>query len=185
MYTVQEVVSEVKKELKGIGQNRVSITGGDPLHPSHTEGVLELIKALKADGFYINIEAAGSRIINIIFDLVDFISMDYKSPSTGVKTKLSLLKKLNEQFSGKFQIKTVVQDREDFDDVVLSYNELLSMSEIMNFSWCLTPAFMPGQGDSFLERFQDIIKWNMDEGSLFRVIGQQHKWIYGPSIKNV
>lgn len=185
LYSVEEVIEQVEKELGDSGIKRISITGGDPLHPIHSEGLLALVQELKLKGFYLNIEAAGSRIDNKVFDLVDYISMDYKSISTGVKTKLELLAKLNRSFKNKFQIKTVIQDRQDFDDVYSAYNELLSMSDDMDFDWCLTPSFLPGEGESFLERFQEVINFNMGQGSLFRVIGQQHKWIFGPSIKNV
>jgi hypothetical protein len=34
-------------------------------------------------------------------------------------------------------------------------------------------------------RFQQVVKMNEDFGLPFRVIGQQHKWMFGSEAKNV
>ena len=64
-----ESVVERVIELSG-KMRRVSITGGDPLHPKHEAGVLELVKSLKSRGYYINIEAAGTRVVEVIWPKV-------------------------------------------------------------------------------------------------------------------
>ena len=73
---------------------RVSITGGDPLHPKLAPSVQSLSIELKKRGFFVNIEASGQRVVDEIFDLVDFVSFDLKTPSTGVKTNLKALNKI-------------------------------------------------------------------------------------------
>lgn len=162
---------------------RVSVTGGDPLHPKNSPGVLALTRELKARGYWINIEAAGTRIVPEIFDLVDFISFDYKTPSSQVRTNPALLSKLVEQYLGKYQIKSVVQDEEDFANVLNCRRETFP-DEGAPITWVLTPSYIPGE-DMPLARFQNVIDWNEREGGAFRVIGQQHKWIHGPDKKQV
>ena len=164
---------------------RVSITGGDPLHPKHTSGVEELGRELKKRGFFVNIEAAGTRVVDSIFDTIDFISFDFKTPSTGVKTSESLLKKVFTQYSKKAQIKSVIADKKDFEFV---YDVFLRMQEDLDYKmaapWILTPCYEPHE-EFPKERFIEIINLNQEFGSPFRVIGQQHKWIHGPKKRNV
>jgi len=166
----------------------VSITGGDPLHPSHVPHVLELVKRLKDKKYYINLEAAGTRVVDEIFDLVDFISFDYKTPSTGIKTPLRNIVKMISQYPNKFQVKAVIADRRDFQSTLEAYEILLAEtiedSPLMNFPWVLTPCF--NNFEEFpMNRFKDILNWNEESGGYFRVIGQQHKWIFGPDQKQV
>lgn len=161
----------------------VSITGGDPLHPSHVPHVLALVQALKEKNYYINIEAAGTRVVEEIFDLVDYVSFDFKTPSTGVRTPVKNLARMIEQFPGKFQLKAVIADEVDFNAVLTVYNEL-ALTHKMNFPFVLTPCY--NTNESFpMKRFENVIAWNEEHGGLFRVIGQQHKWVYGPDVKQV
>jgi 7-carboxy-7-deazaguanine synthase len=184
--TLEEVLSEVKSEgLDGLIKN-VSITGGDPLHPSHTPRVLSLAKALKEKHYYINIEAAGTRVVDEVFALVDYISFDFKTPSTGVKTPIANVLKMFQSYSGKFQIKAVVSDHCDFKSVLAAHEEiaqLMPLTYSMN-PWVLTPCF--NNTEEFpTERFIQVLRWNEEAGGPFRVIGQQHKWIFGPDKKLV
>lgn len=182
--SLETILEEIKKESYDGKIKRVSITGGDPLHPKHTEQVLTLVKELKARRYFVNIEAAGTRLVHDIFDLTDFISFDFKTPGTGVKTNTKLIAKLAEQYPNRFQIKSVIETRIDYDATLNAYNEVLSMTDKMDFTWCLTPCY--NLEEEFpLERFTNIIDWNEKEGGLFRVIGQQHKWLFGPDKKDV
>lgn len=182
-WTKDQVLSAIE-DAGGNKFKRVSITGGDPLHPSHVPNVAELVKELKERNYFINIEAAGTRVVKEIFDDLDFISFDFKTPSTGVKTNPSLISKLNQDYAGKFQVKSVIETKEDFQATLDAYNIILSTNDSMNFSWCLTPSY--NLNEEFpLERFRSVIKWNEENGALFRVIGQQHKWLFGPDEKQV
>ena len=141
------------------------------------------LKAVAETG-YVNIEAAGTRVVDEIFSKLDYISFDYKTPSTGVKTRVQVLNKLIQNYPAKFQIKAVIETEQDYKSTVDMYNELLSMNESLDFVWCLTPSY--NLNEEFpLERFRNVIKWNEEGGSLFRVIGQQHKWLFGPDEKQV
>lgn len=180
-----ETVLQKISEQSSQGQiKRVSITGGDPLHPLHVPGLLALVQELKARGYFINLEAAGTRIVDEIFDLIDFISFDYKTPSTGVKTSTKLLKRLVEHYPHRFQVKSVVQNQEDFLQAYKAWTWLTEQLPEGEIPWCLTPAY--NLGETFpKERFESVMRWNVEHGAPFRVVGQQHKWLYGPDRKKV
>lgn len=178
--SVESVIASVHSEgINGLIKN-VSITGGDPLHPSHVPHVLALVQELKKKNYYINIEAAGTRIVDEIFSAVDYISFDFKTPSTGVKTPVKNIQKMASSYPGKFQVKAVIADLQDFQATLDAFKEL----SVVDFPWVLTPCF--NNNEKFpLERFSQVLKWNEEAGGLFRVIGQQHKWIFGPDQKQV
>lgn len=185
--STKEVIEKIEsfynfKNLNGCFKN-VSITGGDPLHPKIAPKVLELIIELKKLNYKINIEAAGSRIDESIFQLVDYISFDFKTPSTGVKTPLNNISNLIKNYPNKFQIKAVIFDRFDFETTLDAYLKTKFDENSINF-WVLTPCYNPNEMFP-MERFQNILKWNEEIGGPFRVIGQQHKWIFGPNVKDV
>ncbi len=179
-------LDEVMEKIEVLSQDvikRISITGGDPLHPSHVPSLLKLIKELKHRDYYINIEAAGTRIVPEVFDLVDFISFDFKTPSTEVKTSKDLLFKFVQNYSQKSQIKAVVSDKRDFESTFDAYFFLKQQNATIPH-WCLTPCFEPGEHFPMM-RFQQIVQMNENFGMPFRVIGQQHKWVYGPDARHV
>ncbi len=159
---------------------RVSITGGDPLHPKLSPQVLALAEELKKKDYFLNIEASGTRVVSDIFDIVDFISFDLKTPSTGAKTPLKNLEKIHLQYSDKSQVKAVISDKKDFEFTFDTYQKVLETKQGAELPWVLTPCYEPGE-DFPQERFLEIIDLNQKFGSPFRVIGQQHKWIHGPN----
>ena len=177
----ESVLREIEALSKGGAISWVSITGGDPLDHKHIPVLTKLISQLKQRGYFINLEASGVRIVPEIFQQVDFISFDYKPPSTGVKLPTELLAVLCENYKGKFQIKSVVQDSQDFFSCLERYRDLEGrglVGEGGDFRWCLTPAW--GSGEKFPgNRVLEVMELNYRHGSCFRVIIQQHKVIYG------
>jgi 7-carboxy-7-deazaguanine synthase len=170
----------VMEKVETLSQNlikRISITGGDPLHPSHIPSLKNLIEELKRRNFFVNIEAAGTRIVKEIFDQVDFISYDFKTPSTEVRTSQDLLLRFIQEYGYKSQIKAVVADKKDFE---ATYDALhyVRTSGTQLPPWCLTPCYEPGE-EFPMNRFQHVVQLNENFGLPFRVIGQQHKWVYG------
>ena len=67
--TTSQILQKIQQEAPHL--KRVSITGGDPLHPKLAPKVLELCKVLKDYQYWINIEAAGTRCDGPLFELVD------------------------------------------------------------------------------------------------------------------
>ena len=164
----------------------ISITGGDPLDPRHQPGVLALVNTLHTKGFKINLEAAGNTIADDIFHYCDYLSFDYKTPSTGITTDYRLILKMAESYPGKFQIKSVAQDKKDVlqaHQIQQKITRILDTSTLP-FPWCLTPSWE--RSEPFPQkRFQNILEINRHLGAPFRVIGQQHKWFYGPERRDV
>ncbi len=163
---------------------RVSITGGDPLHSKHLPSVMELVKRLKAAKYWINLEASGTRIVHQLFDLLDFISFDLKPPSTGVAMDGQNLLTLADHYPGRCQVKTVIENEADFAWTLEHYREFRAARPTVDIPWCLTPCYLPGE-DFPQKRFQNILALNAEASGPFRVIGQQHKWIYGSEARGV
>lgn len=179
-------LDEVMETVETLSQNiikRVSITGGDPLHPSHIPSLIQLIRELKNRGYFLNIEAAGTRIVKEVFDLVDFISYDVKTPSTGVRTSRDLLLKFIQEYGHKAQVKAVVADKKDFEATYDAFHFVKTSGAPLT-TWCLTPCFEPGEAFP-MNRFQQVVQLNENFGLPFRVIGQQHKWVYGSEARHV
>jgi 7-carboxy-7-deazaguanine synthase len=179
-------LDEVMEQVETLSQSiikRISITGGDPLHPSHIPSLMELIKELKARHYFINIEAAGTRIVKEVFDLVDYISYDFKTPSTTVKTSKDLLLKFVQEYGHKAQIKAVVSDKKDFEATFDAFH-FVKQANTSQTTWCLTPCYGPDEPFP-MNRFQQVIQLNEKFGLPFRVIGQQHKWVYGAEARQV
>lgn len=182
--SLEQVLSQVIAE-GGDQLRRVSITGGDPLHPKIYPQVLELARTLKRKGYWINIEAAGTRVMDELFDIIDYVSFDYKTPSTGVRTNPNLIVRMAEQFPRKFQIKSVIENRADFDDTVKAREHVHSqLKDTEVFPWVLTPAFNLGESMPF-DRVLNVITWNEEANTGFRVITQQHKILHGSEKKRV
>lgn len=180
--TIDDVMEKVETLSQGIIK-RVSITGGDPLHPPHIPSLLVLISELKKRGYWINIEAAGTRIVKEVFDQVDFVSYDFKTPSTTVKTSKEILLKFIQEYGHKAQIKAVVADKKDFEATYDAFH-FVKGAGISQVPWCLTPCYEPGEQFP-MNRFQQVVQLNESFGLPFRVIGQQHKWVYGAEAKLV
>ena len=185
--SLDDVLTQVEEEAGKypFRLKRVSITGGDPLHPKHAPAVELLTKELKKRGYFINIEAAGTRVVDSIFDFVDLISFDVKTPSTGVVTNKKLIEKIFTQYGKKAQIKSVISDKKDFEyifDLFSGLNEAFDYK--IETPWVLTPCYEPNE-EFPKERFIEVMNLNQAFGSPFRVIGQQHKWIHGPNKQNV
>jgi len=182
-YLTQDFVLKEIEKLSLGNTKRVAITGGDPLHPKHESAVIDLVDILKTKGFTVTIEAAGTRVVDKIFDKIDFINFDIKTPSTSVKFNHRPLLKLIEQYKGKSQIKSVIQDEKDFKMVCDLFDSIESSNKF-EIPWVLTPCYEPKETNA-IQRTQDILTWAQESSIPFRVILQQHKVIYGSDKTNV
>lgn len=174
--TIEAILARINKLSKGQRNFWVSITGGDPLDPAHRDGLVALCQRLKEEQYCINVEASGMRFVPEIFSLVDFISCDYKTPSTGVRGSLKSLEKLVLTYPEKYQIKSVISNEDDFKAVQKAYGQLREYIK-RDIIWVLTPCFETGETpprDKVDRLFQKVIS-----SPHFRVIAQQHKFIYG------
>ena len=178
-------VDEVYRAIHKLGLKRVSLTGGDPLAALQRAGVMELCQKLKAEGYWINLEAHGLTPLEDaapVYDLVDFISADFKTPSSGHPGQRALLQGLCQNYATKLQIKSVIMHEEDFQFVWATYQSFRPWP--VQVAWVLTPAF---NYDEALpqERINQLYQWNYAVGGVFRVIVQQHKVVFGPQRDDV
>jgi 7-carboxy-7-deazaguanine synthase len=183
--SLAEILAQIEAE-SGVNTRRVkavSITGGDPMHPKLAPLVLELSQALKKKDYFINIEASGMRVVHELFDFVDFISFDIKTPSTGVKYNTKALKNFVTQYPSKAQVKSVIQNRHDFDFVYDIFTKLEEELGEVKVPFVLTPCFEPGS-DMPKVLTQSIVELNQSLGAPFKVILQQHKVIYTSDFGN-
>lgn len=117
--SVDEIVSKCVEIGKGC--KRVTFTGGEPLYcrtPEQEEETVNLITALTACGFEVNVETNGAISLVKWLDVVranGFFTMDWKSISSGMSKKMieSNLSLLDENDVLKF----VVGSTEDLDQM--------------------------------------------------------------------
>jgi 7-carboxy-7-deazaguanine synthase len=174
-------LEDVIKKIDSYPYKNVSITGGDPLDTRHRKNLLKLIKKLKDKNYYINIEASGAKVDEEIFDLVDFISFDFKTPSTEVKLPLKNLHILAANYSHKSQLKSVIAHQKDFSAVYQLYSD---HPDLRKLQWVLTPCYEPGASFPTV-LIKNIIQWTEEVAAPFRIILQQHKVVYGPNERQV
>jgi 7-carboxy-7-deazaguanine synthase len=180
LMTINDIAEDVEKKAPSL--KRLSLTGGDPLHPKLVPSSLAIVTYFKGQNFWINIEAAGTRIEKELFTLVDFISFDIKTPSTKVRHQSGILRDFLTNYGHKGQIKAVCNDEEDFFFVLNLWREFSFLAP--QIPWVLTPAFDTGAIlDS--EKILELYKLNARYGSPFRIILQQHKVLHGSLASNV
>jgi 7-carboxy-7-deazaguanine synthase len=158
-------IREIVRTIKKYPCKNVSITGGEPLCQS--KEVFELVKQLKNLAYWIQINTNGTLFDKQIFNLVDFISMDCKCPSSGMKSDQSVLGKTRDAYDNKVQFKFVVSDRTDY-------------MHAKNIIRCINPLHAVIQPEwahrKFAKHLAELIK---NDGLNSRIIFQQHKLIWG------
>ncbi len=155
-------VEKIKGKLDEIECQRVCITGGEPLLQEDT---LELIDLLLP--FYeISIETNGSLDISDVVDRDVRVSMDYKTPSSGMedemrKDNLDLLREID-------QLKFVITDRKDYE---------FSVDILENFNPKCEVIFQIEESHEIREVAEAVL----EDGLEVRVLPQLHKIIWGNS----
>ena len=158
-------IEDIIESVKGYPCKCVSLTGGEPL--CQNKEVLELVKELKALGYWVQINTNGSFFDKGVFELVDFISMDCKCPSSGMVSDKEVLRKTKELYNDKTQFKFVVSDEADY----------ARTKEVMSWLNPLTVVIQPEwTSRKFTNRLVESAK---KDGLCARIIVQQHKLIWG------
>jgi 7-carboxy-7-deazaguanine synthase len=164
----QEIsLNEVINEIAKYPCKSVSITGGEPLLQK-TE-LLKLIRYLKNSEYWVQINTNGTILDKKIFDLVDLISMDFKCPSSGMKSDLEIIKRVAELFGHKSQFKFVISDDEDYQYARNIVTSLLegTPNSVFQPEWV---------NRSFSNELAKLI---MKDNLNVRLILQQHKELWG------
>lgn len=174
--SVDEIVSKCVEVGKGC--KRVTFTGGEPLYcrtPEQEEETVNLITALTACGFEVNVETNGAISLVKWLDVVranGFFTMDWKSISSGMSKKMieSNLALLDENDILKF----VVGSTEDLNQM----KQLLETHSVKAKCY-VSPVFGKIQP-------VDLVNYVIDnELHNVRVQIQMHKYVWDPNKRGV
>ncbi len=149
----------IKEKLDMISCRRVCITGGEPLLQRDLMGLIEEL----IPSYEISIETNGSKDISELIKKDLRVSMDYKTPSSGMEEKmiednLGLLRERD-------QLKFVISDMDDYEFSV----EILERSELD-----CEVIFQNEEGFE-LKRLAESV---LTDGVEVRVLPQLHKMIW-------
>ncbi|MGM0405766.1 MAG: 7-carboxy-7-deazaguanine synthase QueE [Thermoplasmatota archaeon] len=155
-YTTQEILAEISN----YPVKRVCITGGEPLMQ---DDLLDLIDKL-IQTYVISLETNGSLDIKTISKKDVHISMDYKTPSSGMCEEM---RDENIDFLKTTDVlKFVITDKDDYDFAKETIKKLNPPSEIV---------FQPVHGI----QLKDLAEWVIEDSIDVRVLPQLHKLIWG------
>lgn len=168
-------IYEILQMVQEYGCKRVTITGGEPTMQSE---FADLVKLLAAHNFLVNIETNGTISASDILDVTEgypMITMDHKSPSSGMNSHMSIDNYLGLRSTDV--LKFVVGSREDLIDAdrVIKALDIQHKSPYFYFS----PIF--GQIEPV-----DIVEFMKEHHyNNVRIQLQMHKFIWPPEMKGV
>lgn len=92
----------------------IFLTGGEIC--LQAASIFELCKWLYSHNYEIILQTNGSFYVPEIFDLCNMISVDFKGPSSGMKSNESFIKNIIKKYSNntKIQLKFLVKDKKDY-----------------------------------------------------------------------
>lgn len=157
---------EVFEYISIHGHKSVCITGGEPL--IQRKELRELLKLLQRYNYYVHLCTNGTIWDQAVFYLCDFISMDMKPPSSGMKSNLQFLKRIDKEPEGKFEVKVVVGSREDLRFALGDV-----YPEARNFTLILQPEWNELTIHQLVE---GLLGYNLKN---VRVLPQLQKFIWG------
>lgn len=184
LMNVSEIADLIHSQCQHLGINRVSITGGEPLH--YVKALRLLVADLWLSGYYINLETSGILFDPIIMSMVH-LSIDIKTPSSKVDLSSSQLQCLNAILSYRYttlaHIKAIVGNTKDMEFLLDNFSECLNASAPNTHRpLCITPFAPKGFGlddvAPISKLVNSILPWMLSRGcktSQFRIIVQQHK----------
>lgn len=166
-------VNEILNECKKIGNQHITLTGGEPLIHKDVD---KLINILCNNGFFVNIETNGTidfekyRRNNVI------ITMDYKTISSGENSRMSASRI---ELLRPCDVLKIVCEESDFEDIKAMLQSCNIRSHVF-----LSPVFgkINPQGlVTFAKRIRDSKTFAGD----LRVQLQLHKIIWNPDKRGV
>ena len=168
-------IYEILQTVREYGCKRVTITGGEPTLQSE---FADLVKLLAAQNFQVNVETNGTISASDILDITEgypMITMDHKSPSSGMNSHMSVDNYLGLRATDV--LKFVVGSREDLIDADRVIEALTLQHKCPRFY--LSPIF--GQIEP-----KDIVEFMKEHHyNNVRIQLQMHKFIWPPEMKGV
>ena len=175
---VDDIVYKVNVLAKANSIKWITLTGGEPLEEDPKE-LRQLVNTLKSYNFKIALETSGQFKDKYLFKVCDFLSVDAKSPSSGVIYKEKVHDFLWSRFKKKTQVKIIVDDLNVDPPFVFNYLRKFNPpldQVIVTVGWNINES---------LNDVREKAKIISELPFPTRVIIQQHKIIYGPKIGGV
>jgi len=175
--SVKQIMSKVNK----YNQRYVTITGGNPLQQPPYE-LLSLVRQLRRKNYHTTIEVTGSdEIYNTdrnhiykIFNLVDFISFDMKSPSAHTLP----FHNSSVGWNFKSQYKIVIEDWDDYNFAKEMIKKYVVCKIVLTPCWKVNEEL----SKDFISKLEKKV---LKDRLRTRIIVQQHKFIHGPNKRDV
>ncbi|HRS26021.1 MAG TPA: 7-carboxy-7-deazaguanine synthase QueE [Methanofastidiosum sp.] len=175
--------SWIVKEVESYPWKRVTITGGEPLEQPD---ILNLCHELRSKGYFVTLETSGQIYNEDVFDCCSFLSVDVKTPSTGVGIDWDIHRRILSRYGEKTQIKGVVEILEDFKFIKKYYDRFFTMERILTpYQLVITPCWKVNQNMVDVDFIQYLLSLIFQKKIFVRVIIQQHKLVYGSQKENV
>lgn len=156
-------------KVKTYGYPRITLTGGEPLIHLH---VRELLEALSAAGYEVNIETNGAVALDGFLNLPGvFFTMDWKCPDSGAhhfmrRANLALL-------TERDVLKFVVSSQRDLEEFLAVYNLQLPCKYYVSPVW---GRIEPKEIVDFMQKHKTV-------NAVVQV--QLHKIIWSPETRGV
>jgi 7-carboxy-7-deazaguanine synthase len=150
---------------------RVCLTGGEPVVAPRGP-LVWLLEELRARGLWLSIETSGARVVEELFDRIDFWTVAPKGRSAEtfegdpVEAQLPTLRRYRDLPAERRQFKFVIQTREDMEDAVRILDGLDYQGAIV---------LQPEHGSGDARAIFDAWPWNRYPQA--RLIPQTHKMI--------
>ena len=168
-YDVMTPVDVRDRVLSFAAARRVCLTGGEPVVAPRA-GLLWLLRELKSAGWWISIETSGARLVEELFEAIDFWTVAPKGRSAMtfegdvVEAQAPTLRRYLELPPERRQFKFVLQGRDDVEDAVRLLDQLHYEGAIV-----LQPEHEKGDARRIFEW------WPWDRYPEARLIPQTHK----------
>lgn len=182
---LDDLIARIQLEAAGKVQ-QVSLTGGEPMH--YPRQLQYLVLELRKQRFNVSLETSGMVMNDAVFALFDYISMDIKSPSSGVPMPPAMLAAYQALWNwhGRVQFKVVITDQRDLDWVTANLDWLYTCNPQVRSPLILTPGVLNTQhalasgnlAKHLLHTIDMICEWNQQYN--IRVIAQQHQLLVYP-----
>ena len=166
-------IDEILDQVKGIGYQNITLTGGEPLIHKNVE---KLIDILIENGYKVNIETNGAVDITPYISKNLLITMDYKTNSSGmmkymINKNLSLLR--------SYDVFKIVCNKDDFSDI----KDILRNNDIKSYIY-LSPIFNEIQPSELVDFLKELHNEGFDTSKI-RIQIQLHKIIWDPNKRGV
>lgn len=179
LMTVSDFCDQIVEVAKNVRE--VSITGGEPMH--YIPQMHEILETLGARGYLVSIETSGLIIDSSVFSKSYAVSLDVKTPSSGVEMTTANIHALIEcaYMHNEVQLKAVVSSEADLEFIEDNFMTILNPAcstrlKPMILTPCADNTNKDVEAGELLALVDLCMRWN--KRYHIRIIPQIHKWLY-------